>query len=124
MAAWVVALSAMVKFLSLPTIFRIMNPRVSRAAMPDQQEALKQRLAYCIDRLLSTNRLVFTPTCWKRATVLYRYLALSGIKTRVVFGVSKRGEGLLAGHAWLELDGKPLFETEKPEFTVTYSFPA
>lgn len=122
MAGWVVALSAMVKFLSLPTIFRIVDPRVPSARAADQ-EALQQRLAYCIDRLLSTNRLVFTPTCWKRATVLYRYLALSGIKTRVVFGVSKRGEGLLAGHAWLEADGKPLLETEKPEFTVTYSFP-
>jgi hypothetical protein len=123
MAAWIVALSAMVKFLPLPTILKIIDPQVSRAPMSDPQ-ALQQRLTHCIDRLLSTNRLVFTPTCWKRATVLYRYLALNGIRTRIVFGLSKKGEGLLAGHAWLEADGKPFLESKNPEFTVTYSFPA
>jgi hypothetical protein len=123
MATWIVAISAMVKFLPLPTILKIIDPQVSRAPMSDPQ-ALQKRLTYCIDRLLSTNRLVFTPICWKRATVLYRYLALNGIKTRIVFGLSKKGEGLLAGHAWLEADGKPFLESKKPEFTITYSFPA
>ena len=56
--------------------------------------------------------------------MLYRYLALDGVRTRIVFGVSKRGDGLLDGHAWLEADGRPLLEAKNPEFTVTYSFPA
>jgi hypothetical protein len=56
--------------------------------------------------------------------VLYRYLALHGIETRVVFGVRKEDEGLLAGHAWLEADGQPLLEAKSPDYSITYSFPA
>jgi hypothetical protein len=123
MATWVVALSAMVKFLPLPTILKIIDPQIHRVSGSDPQ-ASQQRLAYCIDRLLSTNRLVFTPLCWKRAAVLYRYLALDGVRTRIVFGINKRGDGLLDGHAWLEADGKPFLESKTPEFTVTYSCPA
>lgn len=123
MATWIVALSAMVKFLPLPVVLKIIDPQVRRGSNSGTQ-ASQQRLAYYIDRLLSINRLVFTPLCWKRAAVLYRYLALGGTRTRIVFGVSKKGDGLLDGHAWLEADGKPLLEARSPEFTVTYSFPA
>jgi hypothetical protein len=65
----------------------------------------------------------FTPTCWKRAPVLHRYLARRGIETRIVFGVRRDGEDALSGHAWLERGGEPLLETDAPNYRVTYSFP-
>jgi hypothetical protein len=76
-----------------------------------------------VDRLLAANVLFFTPTCWKRAIILHRYLALDGFKTRIMFGARKSVEGSLAGHAWLVANEKPLFEKSDPSlYTVTYSF--
>jgi hypothetical protein len=85
------------------------------------------RLARLLDSVLAADFWVFTPTCWKRAPVLHRYLALSGIETRVLFGVRREGGGggdALSGHAWLEAGGRPLLEPTPPDYKVTYSFPA
>ena len=93
--------------------------RAARAA------AVQERLARLLDSVLAANFWVFTPTCWKRAPVLHRYLALSGIETRVLFGVRRDGVvgDALSGHAWLEAGGEPLLEKTPPDYKVTYSFP-
>jgi hypothetical protein len=83
-----------------------------------------ERVAQLLDALLGLNFLCFTPTCWKRAAVLHRQLALRGRETRVVFGVRREGGDPLAGHAWLEANGEPLFEKLLPEYAVTYCFPS
>lgn len=123
MGAWVAWLSLFIKFSTLPRIlsFIAISPRGSK---PEHPPLTQQRLAQLIDALLGLNVLCFTPTCWKRAPVLHRYLALYGIETRIVFGVRKEEESSLAGHAWLEADGQPLLETSHPQYTRTYSFPA
>ncbi|HYG11388.1 MAG TPA: lasso peptide biosynthesis B2 protein [Pyrinomonadaceae bacterium] len=123
MAAWVALLSLLIKFLPLPRVLSLIagTSRERRRRNPRMTE---QRLAQLVDALLGINLLCFTPTCWKRAPVLHRYLALYGIKTRIVFGVRKEKESLLAGHAWLEADGRPLLEASPPQYTPTYSFPA
>ena len=123
MAGWVATLSLLVRVMPLPRILKLMQPR-SRPASADAAET-QARVAQLLDLLLATDLLCFTPTCWKRAPVLHRFLALRGIDSRIVFGVRKDGEGLLAGHAWLESEGgQPLLETSFPEYTRTYSFPA
>jgi Transglutaminase-like superfamily len=124
MAAWVVWLSLMFKFLSLPRALKFIRP-MRRVSVNNQDEVrLQASLAEAIDLILSINWLVFTPICWKRAAVLYRYLALNGIETRILFGLRRPDEGLLSGHAWVEAGGKPLFEPILPQYTVTYAFPA
>lgn len=123
MAFWVVALSLLVRLLPLPRVMRLMTPRRRGAASADPEE-VQARLAATLDMLLRTNLWVFTPTCWKRAPVLYRYLLLGGVETRVVFGMRKEGEGALAGHAWLERGGRPVLENEVPAYAVTFVFPA
>ena len=85
---------------------------------------MEARVAEPLDVLLSADVLFLPPTCWKRAPVLYRFLALEGIETRVVFGVRKESQDVLAGHAWLEAGGRPLFEKTLPDYKVTFSFPA
>ena len=122
LAAWVAALSALVKFLPLPKALSLVSaePRLEARGKSGDVE----RVAQLLDALLATDVLCFTPTCWKRAAVLHRYLALGGRPTRVVFGMRKGGGGLLDGHAWLEDGGGPLFEATPPEYTVTYSFPS
>ncbi len=123
MATWVAWLSLFIKISTLPRVlsFISISPRGEK---PKHSLLTQQRLAQLLDRLLGLNVLCFTPTCWKRAPILHRYLALYGIETRIVFGVRKEEESLLAGHAWLEADGQPLLESSPPQFTPTYSFPA
>jgi hypothetical protein len=122
MAGWVLALSALIKLLPLPHVLRLVAaaPRPARA---DRASAPPERLAQLLDALLGLNLFVFTPTCWKRAPVLQRYLALNGVGTRIVFGVRKDGGDALAGHAWLERDGQPVFEPHPPDYIVTYGYP-
>lgn len=121
---WVVVLSLLIRVMPLPRIMSLITPR-HRPRMPVGNPAhVQARLARLLDLLLGTNLWVFTRTCWKRAPVLHRYLALNGIETRIVFGVRREGEGVLSGHAWLEAGGQPLLEATAPEYTVTYSFPA
>ncbi|HEX8473735.1 MAG TPA: lasso peptide biosynthesis B2 protein [Pyrinomonadaceae bacterium] len=124
MAAWVVVLSLLIRVMPLPRIMKLITPRRRHRASTGNSAALQAKLARLIDLLLGTNFWVFTRTCWKRAPVLHRYLALSGIETRIVFGVRREGEGVLNGHAWLEARGEPVLESSVPEYTVTYSFPA
>jgi hypothetical protein len=123
MALWVAALSVLIRVMPLPRILRLMQPR-TRAGAAVNAAATQARLAHLLDLLLATDFLFFTPTCWKRAPVLHRYLALAGIETRVLFGVRKDGDGLLAGHAWLERGGQPLLEASAPDYKITYAFPA
>ena len=122
LAAWVAAVSALVKFLPLPRALSIVSasPRETGRAGNLSDE----RVAQLLDALLAADVLCFTPTCWKRAAVLHRFLALAGRPTRIVFGMRKGDDDLLAGHAWLEDRAGALFEATRPDYTVTYSFPS
>ena len=63
---------------------------------------------------------------------LYWLLARAGVPVELRFGIAPTtvaggdGDGAADGHAWLALDGAPLFEKTDPEpkFTVTYRIPA
>jgi hypothetical protein len=121
MAGWVLALSVLIKLLPLPRAIGLVATTPRRVGLHPALPAA--RLAQLIDLLLGLNLLVFTPTCWKRAPVLQRYLALYGMETRIIFGVRKTDGNTLAGHAWLEADGRPVFETKPPEYIVTYAYP-
>ncbi|HEY0099872.1 MAG TPA: lasso peptide biosynthesis B2 protein [Pyrinomonadaceae bacterium] len=123
MATWIVLLSLLIKFLPLPRVLSLVAAS-GRSQKPKNSRITQQRLAQLVDALLGLNVLCFTPTCWKRAPVLHRYLALNGTETRIVFGLRKEKESLLAGHAWLEADGRPLLEASPPQYIQTYSFPA
>jgi Transglutaminase-like superfamily len=123
MATWIVLLSVLIKFFPLPRVLSLVATS-GRGQKPRNNKISQQRLAQLVDALLGLNVLCFTPTCWKRAPVLHRYLALNGIETRIIFGLRKEKESLLAGHAWLEADGRPLLEASPPQYIPTYSFPA
>lgn len=123
MAAGVAVFSAAARAMPLPRALSLVAPR-PRAIRDGGADALSdERVAQLLDALLGLDLLCFTPTCWKRAAVLHRQLALRGRETRVVFGVRREGDDVLAGHAWVEAGGAPLFEKLPPEYAVTYCFP-
>ena len=120
MAWWVAVLSVTARWVSLPRALQLVAGNGnSRHAQTTQED-----LARVMDQLLSADVLVFKPICWKRAAVLHRYLSRNGIDTRIIFGVRNEAGGEVAGHAWLESNGKPILETTPPEYVVTYSFPS
>ncbi len=121
--AWVAVVSVLVKMLPLPRVLAAVSPSAGGRARRSTGVS-DERLAQLLDSLLALDVLCFTPTCWKRAPVLHRYLALGGRETRIVFGLRKGGGDVLAGHAWLEAEGRPLLETTPPDYQVTFSFPA
>jgi transglutaminase superfamily protein len=123
MAAWVSILSLLVKFQPLPRALQMVSVRV-QGDCQDQSIETERKLARAIDLLLGTDLLIFKPSCWKRAAILHRYLALHGIATRIVFGMRKAADGEVDGHAWLEIGGKPILETAVPSYKVTYAFPS
>lgn len=123
MAGWVLFLSIAVKIQPLPRALSLVAAR-KQGASSGNDEQTGNNLARAIDLLLATDLMVFKPICWKRAAILHRYLALNGITSRIVFGVRKGSDGKVDGHAWLEADGKPLLESNPPDYNVTYVFPS
>ena len=123
MAWWVFLLSALIRVQPLPRVLNLMTPRKRVRSAADHFPS-SERMAQMMDLLLRIDAFVFRPICWKRAAVLHRYLALKGIPTRIVFGVRKEDQGILEGHAWLEVNDRPVFEPSLPEYTVTYAFPS
>jgi transglutaminase superfamily protein len=122
MAWWVAVLCVTARLYSLPRALRIVAGNNNKN-QPAQAATNEKELARAIDLILSVDFLIFTPICWKRAAVLHRYLSHSGIRTRIIFGVRNETDGKVAGHAWLEQDGKPILEKVPPEYVITYSFP-
>jgi len=120
MATWVVILSVLARVLALPSALRFVATDVRTKSKDDVDV---NGLLSAIDAVLGLNVWMFTPKCWKRATILHRYLALNGIATSIVFGVRKE-MGELKGHAWLQADGGPFLESEQPLYTITYIFPS
>ncbi len=120
MANWLVLFTAMMRLLPLPRALQMISAPV-RTGLDNANE---KELASAVDALLSTDVFVFRRSCWKRAAILHRYLALQGIESRINFGMRKDPDGGLSGHAWLERSGQAILETSPPDYTITYSFPA
>jgi hypothetical protein len=122
MAGWVLLLSMAVKVFPLPRALRLVSIKTRRPSETSESET--QKRAAAIDLLLKTDLFILKPSCWKRAALLHRYLALSGISTRIVFGMRREPDGSVSGHAWLEASGRPILETTAPNYAVTYAFPS
>ena len=72
-------------------------------------------------RLLRNRRWPRT-TCLHRALTRFVMLRRRGWSPTFVVGV-REGSEPIEGHAWLELDGAPFLEPERPDCTPTFRFP-
>ena len=61
-------------------------------------------------------------TCWDRALMLRRLLAISGLESRIVLGVRSTGS-TIEGHAWVERDGKAVGDSTTHAYRRVYAFP-
>jgi Transglutaminase-like superfamily len=120
---WVVLVSFLARATALPRAQRIISVRLRPCR--DDADEVAARLARSIDALLRLDLPIFRRSCWKRAMVLHRFLALHGIDSRINFGVQKPSSGATAveGHAWLERDGLPFLEETPSTYVVTFSLP-
>ena len=123
MALWVVLISMLARLTTLARAQKIASLKI-RSAPVEHTSELPANLARIIDSLLGIDLLVFRRSCWKRAMVLHRYLALNGIESQIRFGLRKESDGTVNGHAWLERGGKPLLEDNALNYVVTFSLPA
>jgi hypothetical protein len=122
MAAWVVLISVVARLTSLPRAQKIVSSRVRPSSVGGGSDAPAE-LGRAIDSVLGIDLFVFRRSCWKRALVLQRFLALNGIESRVTFGVQKAADGSINGHAWLEHQGRALLENDPVTYVVTFSLP-
>src|SRR5216683_2786507 len=95
MAGWVFAVTIMLRFMSIPRVLAVVRPSMKDRVDPGDSHGVQARLGRLMDLLLGQEFLSLTTTCWKRAIVLHRFLALEGIDSRVMFGVRKSVDGQL-----------------------------
>lgn len=123
MALWVVLISMLVRLTTLARAQKIASFKI-RSSPVEHKSETPANLAQMIDSLLGIDLFIFRRSCWKRALVLHRYLALNGIESQISFGLRKESNGRMDGHAWLEHNGQPLLEDNAAKYVVTFSLPA
>jgi hypothetical protein len=121
-ALWVVLITVLARLTSLPHVQKIASFKIRSTSVEDRSETPAQ-LGRAIDSVLGIDLFVFRRSCWKRALVLHRFLALNGIESEIKFGVRKEIDGTVTGHAWLEHQGRPVLEDDADAYIVTFSLP-
>src|ERR671923_2807878 len=82
----VTVLPLLIKFLSLPTLMRILTPRELKADKR-QNETVKNKIVKFTDYIFGSNLYIYQLTCLKRSLVLYHFLRKAGFSVRICFGV-------------------------------------
>lgn len=106
----------------LPRLARLLEgkPRPGRGPYGP---ADAERLVWLTQGLLL--RLYRHDFCYPRSLVLFHFLSRWGYRVHLNFGIRREGD-MLAGHAWLDLDGRPFAEPEDPSerYRITYTYPS
>jgi hypothetical protein len=103
MGAWSLVLPMLKHVLSLPTLVRLMSGQ-SRRERSDENEKQIVRSARRVYRLRPPG------SCLERSLLAYRYLSTAGADPQLLVGV-RRDDRDLVGHAWVLVDGSPLYES-------------
>lgn len=111
-------LSEMMAFVrSLPAIMKRPLPEVMQvvARTSTRYQLPEQRLRDLADLAAALERRSVPGICLKRSLVRYRYLTPLGVPLQIVFGArfdsAHKGARKIAGHAWLEQEGRVYFES-------------
>ena len=112
----------------LDRVLHAVTPAATREPSKHLDPELERAVHHATERLLRHNRWLKT-TCLYRSLVRYALLREAGVAARFVMGVRSDGDGDdrdggdLDGHAWIELDGRTLFEELRHTYARTFSYP-
>jgi hypothetical protein len=76
------------------------------------------QLARWVDAIIRRGHPVVRPGCLTRGVTLYYALRRCGVPVNLCFGVGP-DQGAMAGHCWLDLDGRPVLERVDPRSKFT-----
>ena len=114
---WRLALPVLKRLVAVRTLGRWMDRR--HGVVPARTDA---RRVASVERLLRDGgRLVISANCYERSLLLYRFLSEAGSGASLVFGM-RRDAGVLAGHAWIEMDGRVLADATASAYEPVVRF--
>jgi len=103
MGAWSLVLPLLKRVFPLPTLVRLMSGK----GAGERSDANEQRIVRSARRVYRLRR---PGSCLERSLLAYRYLSSTKAEPRLVIGV-RRGDGEVLAHAWVLVDGSPLYES-------------
>jgi hypothetical protein len=105
------ALPAALRLCSVRRTIRLLTPRRPRTR---RSRAEIERVVTAVDRLYLRRPLRHYGPCLRRSVTLYGFLRRRGLPVRLALGAYPGAAGLVA-HAWLTLEGAPIFEPNSVE---------
>jgi len=118
-AAWSSFLPPLLRWMELPTLLRLLEPRIRRTpAAPEEID----KIVNLTNTVLKRNILAGTRTCLKRSLLLFHFLGKAGKETVIHFGVNPQNG--FTGHSWLTSAGQVFLEDAEDvaEFGEVYSW--
>jgi hypothetical protein len=119
MLAWRTVLPLLKRRVPLATLARVMWQKPRASSQPGRSD----RIPGLVQRLYREFRPGRDDICLERSLLTYRFLSRAGADPRLVIGIRGLG-GSVIGHAWVVVDGEPLFEPAASlgEYTSFFSF--
>lgn len=98
----------------LPRLQRWLEPsRSRRVSITSDIDFVGGQYGKWVDSIITRAKPVVRPGCLTRGVTLYYALRRHGVDVALCFGVGPH-EGEMAGHCWLDLDGRPFLEPADP----------
>jgi hypothetical protein len=117
-ALWRVSLPLLKHIFKLSTLAQFMSS--SPAAALDEGQR-RQRVEIIKRFVARGGRLLVSANCLERSLLLYRLLSQADARPTLVLG-ARKDDASIAGHAWVELDGEPLFEPDREAYIPIVAF--
>lgn len=106
--------------LALPILLRLCSVRSTVSVLTPHRPCTQrspvevERVVAAVDRLYLRRPLRHYGPCLRRSLTLYAFLQRRGLPVQVALGAYPGPDGLVA-HAWLTLDGRPVYEPNSVE---------
>lgn len=115
---WRLSLPLLKHLIKLSTLAELMS---SSPAAPLDESRRLQRVERVTRFAARGGRLLVSRNCLERSLLLYRLLSQADARPVLVLGARKDSPSV-AGHAWVELDGVPLFEPDRDAYVPILTF--
>jgi hypothetical protein len=119
MLAWRTVLPLLKRRVPLATLAKVMWREPRAGIRPTRAD----RIIDLARRLYWGHRAGEEDNCLERSLLTYRFLSSAGADPQLVIGIGRPG-GSVIGHAWVVVDGEPLFEPAASirEYASFFSF--